>query len=397
MQTLTLADIVSRATPVSWFEGVAVTQALCGALAEADRPSAVPDLSCIQVTANGRVEIDGALSDGQPPVQGAGRVLLALVPEHQMPVQLRLLALTAVSPAPSYASVQELSAALDYFARPDRDAQVRAVYERCLALPAISAHPEVAPLSVEPFEPPRPAERPRPKGRGLMVAVIAVTGAMLALAGILWVAGSSGSPERVAGGRVADVVSEAAGKAGALASGAVDAVSRQLGLAPESIPPGRGVDVVLPFDRGVSTQTRRREPPLLVSLPALDLVRSLPVARVDETVMATVGEANAGVEETISPAADRYYTAQDEEVSPPALLRPRLPQVPPTGVRLAELPRVDLVVTQSGEVEWVRLWPANVGVHSAMMLSAIKNWRFEPARKDGRAVRYRQTIALTSR
>jgi hypothetical protein len=232
-----------------------------------------------------------------------------------------------------------------------------------------------------------------------MVAAAAFAMAMLATAGVLWVAGSAGTPERVAGSRVAEAITEAAAKAGALASEAVDAVSRQLGLAPESVPPGGGVDVVLPSADGLSAGGRasRPEPPFVVSLPALDLVHSVPVTRVDETVMATVGEANAGVEAAVSSAAERYYTAQDEGVSPPALLRPRLPQVPPTGVRLAELPRVDLVVSGSGEVEWVRLWPANVGVHSAMMLSAIKSWRFEPARKDGRPVRYRQTIVLTSR
>ena len=115
---------------------------------------------------------------------------------------------------------------------------------------------------------------------------------------------------------------------------------------------------------------------------------------VDETVVATVVPDGAAMG---APPPAGYYTNADEGIVPPSLLRPRLPRVPPSGTRLAELPHVDLLVTETGEVEWVRLWPADVGVHSAMMLSAIKNWRFEPARKNGLPVRYRQTIALTSR
>ena len=113
---------------------------------------------------------------------------------------------------------------------------------------------------------------------------------------------------------------------------------------------------------------------------------------VDETVFATVSDEF----ETESSPQSGYYTDADGFVIPPALLRPRLPRVPASGLRRAELPHVDLLVTETGEVEWVRLWPTDVSVHSAMMLSAIKNWRFEPARRNGIPVRYRQTIALTS-
>jgi hypothetical protein len=403
MSTLTLADVVSRATPVSWYEGVAITQALCEALpgGGTDDPVLVSDLGAIRISKDGRLEIPDDISQGQPPVQGAGRVLLALVPEHQMPVQLRLLALTAVSPTPSYRSVDELSSALDYFARPDRSAQVRAVYERCLALP-ITSEPVAVPLMpLTAAAATRPAAPARRKGQPWTLTVALLVVAM-AGAGAVWLAGKwfGGSNPAIHNG-VGAAMSGAAGRAGNLAAGAVTAVSRQLGLAPEVTPVVRiGHDISLPASGGVGGRGRSgrsaREP-LIADLPSVGWVGIPSITRVDETVMATIGEPDGGIDPLPADPSDRYYTAADDGVAPPALLRPRLPQLPPMGVRLTQLPHVDLLVSESGEVEWVRLWPADVGVHAAMMLSAIKNWRFEPARIGGRAVRYRQTIALTSR
>ena len=38
----------------------------------------------------------------------------------------------------------------------------------------------------------------------------------------------------------------------------------------------------------------------------------------------------------------------------------------------------------------------SAGVMPSMMLSAIKNWRFEPAKRGGQPVRYRLTMRLTN-
>ena len=404
MSTLSLADVVSRGTPVSWYEGVAITQALCDALSQREG-ALVPDLAALRIAQDGGLEMAGDRGQGQPPVQGAGRVLLALVPEHQMPVQLRLLALTAVSPTPSYASASDLSAALDYFARPDRAVQVRAVYERCLALPAPVSEPaEMAqPLSAplagkrEVKEAVRGPRRPWGLAVAGLLAVVAV-----AAAGAVWLTGAwrpAGQPMPAAPGGIASAVSGTAAKVGDLAAGAVDAVGRGLGLGGEPPPvAGGGQDISLSAPAvGRGRATRTAPPERLADLPTVRWAGIPSGIRVDETVRATIDDA-APEDPAASPDAPLpYYTAADEGVAPPALLRPRLPQLPPSGVRLTELPHVDLLVSESGEVEWVRLWPADVGVHSAMMLSAIKNWRFEPARIGGRAVRYRQTIALTSR
>jgi len=57
---------------------------------------------------------------GHSPVQRAGLVLLALTPDPQLPMQLRLLILEEVSPRPRLTSLQDLHRELEFFERPDR-------------------------------------------------------------------------------------------------------------------------------------------------------------------------------------------------------------------------------------------------------------------------------------
>ena len=56
---------------------------------------------------------------------------------------------------------------------------------------------------------------------------------------------------------------------------------------------------------------------------------------------------------------------------------------------------VEVVISETGEVERVKLISAPANVHESMLLSAIKAWHFVPAEKDGQAVRYRQVMPIT--
>jgi len=90
------------------------------------------------------------------------------------------------------------------------------------------------------------------------------------------------------------------------------------------------------------------------------------------------------------------FSAADAEVVPPLLVRPHLRTSPRPGVRVEDLPQVELLVSPTGEVESVKLVSPSAGVTSAMMLSAIKTWRFEPAKRVGQPVRYRLLMRLTN-
>ena len=89
------------------------------------------------------------------------------------------------------------------------------------------------------------------------------------------------------------------------------------------------------------------------------------------------------------------YSESDADVTPPRPLQPLLPRnVTPTadGSRVGT---AEFVVDQKGDVESVRMVQRSGSVQEGMLIAAIKGWRFEPARRNGIAVRYRQTIRVT--
>ncbi|MEE8131174.1 MAG: energy transducer TonB, partial [Vicinamibacterales bacterium] len=95
--------------------------------------------------------------------------------------------------------------------------------------------------------------------------------------------------------------------------------------------------------------------------------------------------------EPLIPAA--VFDSRDVNVTPPVTLRLNLPSLGEDD--LAQAGVVETIVSASGEVEKVRLVSPPQSVHEAMILSAIKTWRFRPAMKDGQPVRYRHLIPIS--
>ena len=65
------------------------------------------------------------------------------------------------------------------------------------------------------------------------------------------------------------------------------------------------------------------------------------------------------------------------------------------GVAVQTVGLVEVTVSEFGQVEKARLISAPANIHESMLLSAIKAWRFTPARRHGQAVRYRQVMPIT--
>jgi len=80
---------------------------------------------------------------------------------------------------------------------------------------------------------------------------------------------------------------------------------------------------------------------------------------------------------------------------PPVLVQPRLSLEPPAGVPLGALSVFDVLVSDDGRVETIRLAGPARDYREAMIQSAIKMWRFRPATKDGRPVRYMRRIWIS--
>jgi hypothetical protein len=110
------------------------------------------------------------------------------------------------------------------------------------------------------------------------------------------------------------------------------------------------------------------------------------------TVTPDVGGVYNGVPWTVDP---QVYTSDDADIVPPRPLQPLLARDAPRGIDPESLGVVVFLVDQRGEVASLDLVQQSDGINDSMLLAAIKNWRFEPALKDGRPVKYRLTMRVT--
>ncbi len=86
------------------------------------------------------------------------------------------------------------------------------------------------------------------------------------------------------------------------------------------------------------------------------------------------------------------YSGRDADVEPPVLLYPQIP----TNLMLAgenRLNIMELLISETGSVEQVRLVAGPSRLPDVMLLSGAKAWRFKPASRDGEAVRYRALVS----
>ena len=376
-----LAALTARETPIAWFEAVAIVQEMCAVLLQSRRggPPAEFEPEDVAITAEGGVEVRGGASHGLPTVPQVGHVLLTLLGEAQtLPVQLRLLALQEVSPTPRCSTVGEFSNQLNVFERPNRQATIREVFQRYMSLPVrpierASAAPKASPRAThQPGAVRVPIWRRRPfRLAAAAILVVAVSGAVAAL---LWRSGGS------LFWRSADVGAAGSTAGESLADDAVTRI-REAAL------------------RIWGAEAPRRAPVPARGLPPQPAAFELPSAAPGRPFPApAAGDAPSSAAAAVNPAvaATRVFSTSDAEVEPPVLQRPHLPASPRPGVRLEDLPQIEIVVSPAGEVESVKLLTPSAGVHSAMMLSAIKTWHFQPASRDGHPVRYRLTLRLTN-
>ena len=86
------------------------------------------------------------------------------------------------------------------------------------------------------------------------------------------------------------------------------------------------------------------------------------------------------------------YSEADLDVDPPTLRSGDVPKwLPPGGL---DVNTVEVVVSQEGGVERIKMISEPRRLIDMMALSAAKMWKFDPALKDGEPVRYR--LVLTS-
>lgn len=402
---VTLADIVGRKMPVAWFESVALTQEVIAAaqLAAGSQETRVPELKHIAVLPDGMIEL---LADGpawHSAVHRIGLLLLALTPEDDLPLQLRLLVLDEVAPTPRLAQLADLQRELGFYERPDRRAIIRDVFGRFASLADADAQPAVpAPLLETPAV--RRKARSRWTHRRLAVATLAACVVLLALVSLWawsrpegrWVREGVAAAKTISGTTVR--------KASEVATSSLAAAKRLVGIAPVAPAPASpaaepvaavrvGAPPVEPLparpigspapgtlEGSALTQTGLPSAPDQGGWRAIGWVPGSPVQPTEDSAAPGVPTA--------------VYSAVTTSVASPDLVSPKLRRGLPAGVRIEDLSEVEIVVSETGEVESAKFVTPMRGMKAAVMLSAVKAWHFQPATLDGKAVRYRFRVRL---
>lgn len=447
---VSLADLRARNVTPVWQEAVAVVQELIQTVkATTGSAELLPDLEHIALIPNGDVVALPGSPEPANPVRHAAVMLKLLVEGTATPPELESFIARNIGEPPQYDNVAEFSRNLAFFERPGRRADVERLVGRAIAAEQTSrADEELRRLKERASEVTQPMPAPaflqqQKQAKTVPIPLVAVL-AVIVIAGALWAwqrVSAPGAPEREA-----TTAAQAAPPASETTTPAGDAPSMQAAEAPAApaaaqsaplsdnaaaAPPpaapnadqapksfiARAGDAVR---SAVNSLIGSNEPAPLASTPTMasrpEPTRPRPRRRPAQQAATAATPAPAAAPESVAPAPppaaapvqampsgiDRsletpleVFTARDEEVTPPVIVRPVLPKEPPPDVPPDEIGVVEVIVDENGDVLHVKLIsPAN-RYRERMLVSASKMWKFRPAYKDGRPVRYKTRVRLT--
>jgi TonB family protein len=140
----------------------------------------------------------------------------------------------------------------------------------------------------------------------------------------------------------------------------------------------------------------------------LQLIRSAPDQRTSQPAAAapvaaaaapTTAPRTAG--SSPAPAAasgPRTYSMDDEGVSPPVAIEQRIPTMTPQMQMITKALKsngiVDIVIDETGRVVDVTIRQSLNSTFDTLIARTARNWKYQPAMKDGVAVRYLKTLIL---
>ena len=417
--SVTVAYLLERQVALSWQEAVAIGLE-AAEMTERSGRGAVPAYQNIELKSGGTLGFMRGRVEAGDPVSSLAMTLNALLPNDR-PTQLRLLLSTAGPGSGTYKSIGEFVEALKYFERPGRRAQIAAVHARAVETPiAVAGAADRGASRIT---------KKKPMSAGRRWAVAAVT--VLAVgAGTLAMAEKS-EPGLVTG-RVASMQTmaaewwtsalEATSTVRAAAAEDFSTVAEHLDVVrtdltedldlfgtdteAEADEGAGGVDGSASAGDGVTENARSDAPPAGDTSP-IAKPESADFEAVDDVVTPdeNVAEPSAPAATVVEPAvrvADRplmaatLFDESDVNVTPPTTVRVQLPERAAAGSGDDRVGVVEAIVSATGEVERVKLLSPHRSYHQAMILSAVKTWRFQPAVMDGDAVRYRYLIPVHS-
>jgi hypothetical protein len=398
---IVLDQVLERRTAVFWAEAVAIVNAVCALLINGKNEKRAPEhLRNIKITPAGTVLVDVGKTEGLPGPRLA-RILLELTASAAAPVPLRLFITKWASCAEAH-SVADYAQALGHFARPNGPELIRAVYERCVAAaPVTQRRPEPEPDAAAANPPPAHSKRLR---YTWLIAGAATASALSATGVWLWSDWMATQPGAADIAHVHRI--EASAVATSQSQTATNRTPEQ-GLAfRNGTTPATGVGRIPIIGRSATASINR--PPnvspiagLASPMPAADVPAPLSAIVVDGSTSMPLRVPIAAGDDPGAPeipsnsrsTADstRIYSGADPDVTPPIFIDASLP--PPLLSDVRELNTMEVVISERGLVERVRLVSKPRRMADMMLLSGAKTWKFEPASKDGVSVRYRLLLS----
>lgn len=390
-----LSELLEMGVPVAWPEAVAIIGVLAVSALRQVPPISLPHIEHILVDTDGQVVAENSHPVGDNGVPALRRMLGTLLETTQPPAELMALA-DGSGAVERGQDLQKFANDLAFFARPDATVEIAGLAARAISyLDSLHKDAAMRALTRKAREAATAGPAPqRTQGTFTRRTPWAVLGLVVVLLGASALAWRLIGVSRPGATAASTTVGELARRVQNQVSDGVATLQEQLGLsAVDEAPPGR--DRALPRTKGKragpTEDTARAPLPAEGAYGLADEMAVAPPAEFEPEAAAQV----PGVEVPEGAPEPPVYSAQDAGVVAPAIVRPQMP-----AVRIGGLPRgpagdLELLVGPDGRVEQARLVPASNRFQDRMMVSAAKTWIFEPATKDGRAVRYRLVIPIT--
>jgi hypothetical protein len=392
-----LDELLARQVDVQWYEGVAIVQAICRQLlAKGVSNGEFPAAMQIGINADGTVR---ALDTTSTMAVPAAAHLLAGMLSDDVPVRLRLVVSQATGHSSTIENLGELSETLRYFERPDSELIVRGLLERVMLAGLRKQTDEPGSEQVHPQEKLQTAARPpqEKKARWRLPATAAAV-AIVVTSGLVWFTTRGGRVTAAYNG----ITNVFGGASEARLNEPIENARAQQETAPKgAIRPHPALSTPA-TDADRKSGDPRKEKPTAVVARIPSLAPSAPSAMLP-MLSRDASNSTQPVQTYVIYASEPgvsasgpVYSKGDAEVTPPQQVYPALPAEPATASLRRALTVVDLIVAPNGLVERVHLRTTPRTIHEFMLLSAVKAWRFQPALLDGRPVRFRHSVALTS-
>jgi hypothetical protein len=408
-----LSMLLTKDVSYEWHDGVALAAQLV-AQVQSDIPNAqsrIPDLRAVTLEENGTLTLSAHPDHAMPAMPGAAQILQQLLSGKEQPAPLRLFAMQAATAEPT-PTLDSFAEELLKWERPNRRAKLSALYGRALDQIGAAALTEEARAreeriysakqDVRPAAPaPAKKKKPAPKNPGAVNRSQAVGVAIIVLAlvvgGAAWYMLGRPSPQvlldRVTG------TSQPAPPEENPAPSAVhetDAPSTS-----KQVPRRRPTGNVAATADAEMVRARElfQQQEYAAAGVAFDRVVELlgtelsPQAEEIRQIARSLAEVSRAAIAEQAEAASREYRTGDAGVIDPiplAYLPPKpSPNTPPETLQVLEVH-----VNAVGTVDSAKFVMNRPSFRNSWWTSAAKAWRFNPATKDGKPVRFVMRIVM---